>query len=247
VVALRLRIEHARELLRTTDLPQRDIAQYCGFADVHHFSKAFKRLTRLPPGAHRTAYSAYRQSCHSNELRCRRTLVFSAPLRLRSHATNRSCRHPGASIWNLSLTTLPIGTILIPNGSYEGDGVNEDDRVIGRTRDCLLSPHHRERSEQSPRPTGAITLVAPHHVLDRRPRHPRPSLPLADCRPGRGTAECQVPSTSRLGRLAPVVRIGSAANRVSPRHHPRCRVDTHPLSGGHHPWCRPDTPGRKHT
>ena len=166
---------------------------------------------------------------------------------LRSYATNRSCRHPGASIWNLSLTTLPIGTILIPNGSYEGDGVNEDDRVIGRTRDCLLSPHHRERSEQSPRPTGAITLVAPHHVLDRRPRHPRPSLPLADCRPGRGAAECQVPSTSRLGRRAPVVRIGSAANRVSPRHYPRCRADTHPLSGGHHPWCRPDTPGRKHT
>jgi AraC-like DNA-binding protein len=51
---LRLRIEHAQELLRTTDLPQRDIAEYCGFADVHHFSKAFKRLTRLPPGAFRT-------------------------------------------------------------------------------------------------------------------------------------------------------------------------------------------------
>jgi transcriptional regulator GlxA family with amidase domain len=52
---LRLRIEHAQELLRTTDLPQRDIAAYCGFADVHHFSKAFKRITRLPPGVYRTA------------------------------------------------------------------------------------------------------------------------------------------------------------------------------------------------
>jgi AraC-like DNA-binding protein len=52
---LRLRIEHAQELLRTTDLPQREIAEYCGFADVHHFSKAFKRITRLPPGAYRTA------------------------------------------------------------------------------------------------------------------------------------------------------------------------------------------------
>ena len=51
---LRLRIEHAQELLRTTDLPQRDIAESCGFADVHHFSKAFKRITRLPPGAYRT-------------------------------------------------------------------------------------------------------------------------------------------------------------------------------------------------
>jgi transcriptional regulator GlxA family with amidase domain len=55
VVALRLRIEHAQELLRTTDLLQRDIAAYCGFADVHHFSKAFKRITQLPPGAYRTA------------------------------------------------------------------------------------------------------------------------------------------------------------------------------------------------
>jgi AraC-like DNA-binding protein len=52
---LRLRIEHAQELLRTTDLPQRDIAAYCGFADVHHFSKAFKRITQLPPGAYRSA------------------------------------------------------------------------------------------------------------------------------------------------------------------------------------------------
>ena len=55
MVALRLRIEQAQELLRTTDLPQRDIAEYYGFADIHHFSKAFKRITRLPPGAFRLA------------------------------------------------------------------------------------------------------------------------------------------------------------------------------------------------
>lgn len=48
---LRLRIAHAHELLRTTGLPIRDIAHYCGFADVHHFSKAFKRLTGETPGA----------------------------------------------------------------------------------------------------------------------------------------------------------------------------------------------------
>jgi AraC-like DNA-binding protein len=52
---LRLRIEHARELLRTTDLPLRDIAEYCGFTDVHHFSKAFKRIAHIPPGAYRRA------------------------------------------------------------------------------------------------------------------------------------------------------------------------------------------------
>jgi transcriptional regulator GlxA family with amidase domain len=55
VITLRLRIAHAQELLRTTDPPQCDIAAYCGFADVHHFSKAFKRITRLSPGAYRTA------------------------------------------------------------------------------------------------------------------------------------------------------------------------------------------------
>jgi AraC-like DNA-binding protein len=52
---LRLRIEYAQELLRTTDLSQRDIAAYCGFADVHHFSKAFRRITQLPPGTYRSA------------------------------------------------------------------------------------------------------------------------------------------------------------------------------------------------
>ena len=53
VVALRLRIEHVQDLLRTTDLPQCGIAAYCGSAHVHHFSKAFKRITRLSPGAYR--------------------------------------------------------------------------------------------------------------------------------------------------------------------------------------------------
>jgi AraC-like DNA-binding protein len=50
---LRLRIEHARSMLTTTDLPLRDIAAACGFADEHHFSKAFKRSVGMPPGAYR--------------------------------------------------------------------------------------------------------------------------------------------------------------------------------------------------
>lgn len=50
---LRLRIAHAQELLHSTDLPLREIAEYCGFADVHHFSKAFKRIVQIPPGAYR--------------------------------------------------------------------------------------------------------------------------------------------------------------------------------------------------
>jgi AraC-like DNA-binding protein len=50
---LQLRIEHAQELLQTTDLPLRQIAEDCGFADVHHFAKAFKRFVHTPPGAYR--------------------------------------------------------------------------------------------------------------------------------------------------------------------------------------------------
>ena len=52
---LRLRIEHAQSLLTTTDLPLREIASACGFADEHHFSKAFKRMARISPGAYRHA------------------------------------------------------------------------------------------------------------------------------------------------------------------------------------------------
>ena len=50
---VRLRIGHAQDLLAATDLPLKQIAEYCGFADVHHFSKAFKRMVQLPPGAFR--------------------------------------------------------------------------------------------------------------------------------------------------------------------------------------------------
>ncbi|WP_336786205.1 AraC family transcriptional regulator [Paenibacillus sp. MMO-177] len=51
---LDMRISHARELLRTTDLSQEQIAAYCGFADVHHFSKSFRKKTGLPPGQYRS-------------------------------------------------------------------------------------------------------------------------------------------------------------------------------------------------
>lgn len=50
---LRQRIEYAQNLLRSTDLPLPQIAEACGFADVHHFSKAFKRIVERPPGAFR--------------------------------------------------------------------------------------------------------------------------------------------------------------------------------------------------
>jgi AraC-like DNA-binding protein len=47
---LDLRVRHAQELLLNTDLSQEDIASYCGFADIHHFSKAFRKRTGQTPG-----------------------------------------------------------------------------------------------------------------------------------------------------------------------------------------------------
>ena len=51
---LDMRISHARDLLRNTDLSQEQIAAYCGFADVHHFSKSFRKKSGLPPGRYRS-------------------------------------------------------------------------------------------------------------------------------------------------------------------------------------------------
>ncbi|MBB6673443.1 helix-turn-helix domain-containing protein [Cohnella nanjingensis] len=51
---LDMRISHARELLQNTDLSQEQIAAYCGFADVHHFSKSFRKKMGLPPGRYRS-------------------------------------------------------------------------------------------------------------------------------------------------------------------------------------------------
>jgi transcriptional regulator GlxA family with amidase domain len=50
---LEMRVAHAGELLRSTPLSQEEIAAYCGFADIHHFSKRFKRCTGMTPGAYR--------------------------------------------------------------------------------------------------------------------------------------------------------------------------------------------------
>ena len=44
-----IRINHAKELLRTTNLSIAKIAYQCGYNDSHYFSSAFKRQTGLPP------------------------------------------------------------------------------------------------------------------------------------------------------------------------------------------------------
>jgi AraC family transcriptional regulator len=43
------RIEHARELLRHTDLAINRIASRVGFLDAQHFNKAFRRVTGMSP------------------------------------------------------------------------------------------------------------------------------------------------------------------------------------------------------
>jgi AraC-like DNA-binding protein len=50
---LRMRLRHARELLRTTGHTLQEIADFCGFADLHHLSKTFRRETGLSPGQYR--------------------------------------------------------------------------------------------------------------------------------------------------------------------------------------------------
>lgn len=54
-----LRIEHACSLLATTDATQAEIARLCGFADVPHFSKTFRRSTGFTPGEYRDGKRAH--------------------------------------------------------------------------------------------------------------------------------------------------------------------------------------------
>jgi AraC-like DNA-binding protein len=52
------RIEHAYQLLGQTDLPLREIASACRFADQSHFSKQFKKLSGLTPAEYRNLFQA---------------------------------------------------------------------------------------------------------------------------------------------------------------------------------------------
>jgi AraC-like DNA-binding protein len=45
-----LRVEAARDLLLTTDLPLRAIAPRVGFYDEHHLSRVFRQCLHVPPG-----------------------------------------------------------------------------------------------------------------------------------------------------------------------------------------------------
>lgn len=49
----RMRLETARELVRTTSLPIGDVAQMAGFSNQAHFADAYKTIFGEPPSAHR--------------------------------------------------------------------------------------------------------------------------------------------------------------------------------------------------
>ena len=55
---LQLRVQRAQELLENTQHSLSEIAAECGFADVHHFSKAFTRRTNCTPRAFRARHAA---------------------------------------------------------------------------------------------------------------------------------------------------------------------------------------------
>ncbi len=46
---VRVRVEHACELLKTTDLPLQQISQKCGFGDITYFNRCFKKNIGMPP------------------------------------------------------------------------------------------------------------------------------------------------------------------------------------------------------
>jgi len=48
-----VRITHAKQLLRFTDLPIEKIGMECGMRDANYFSRAFKKVEGIPPGEYR--------------------------------------------------------------------------------------------------------------------------------------------------------------------------------------------------
>ncbi len=50
---MQMRIDHARDMLVNSELSMVQIATYCGFSDIHHFSKIFKQRTQATPSNYR--------------------------------------------------------------------------------------------------------------------------------------------------------------------------------------------------
>jgi len=54
---VQVRVEHAKELLRRSELPLAEVAARVGFSDQSHFSSMFKRMTSMTPRSYRNAMS----------------------------------------------------------------------------------------------------------------------------------------------------------------------------------------------
>jgi len=52
------RLEKAKALLKSTDLPLTSVAAECGFADQAHLTNVFSRQVGTPPGAYRRYWKA---------------------------------------------------------------------------------------------------------------------------------------------------------------------------------------------
>lgn len=50
---IRMRIEHAKFVITTTDLPLEQVAEICGYSSEVHFYRQFKKLTGISPGKFR--------------------------------------------------------------------------------------------------------------------------------------------------------------------------------------------------
>nr|MCR5032076.1 helix-turn-helix transcriptional regulator [Lachnospiraceae bacterium] len=54
-----VRMDKAKELLRTTDLKIRDISLEVGYEDDHVFTRRFKKYTGKTPGQYRSEHYVY--------------------------------------------------------------------------------------------------------------------------------------------------------------------------------------------
>lgn len=52
----KLRVEEAKRLLESTELPMEDISEQTGYSDTSFFRHLFKRLTGLTPGEYRQMF-----------------------------------------------------------------------------------------------------------------------------------------------------------------------------------------------
>ena len=55
---IRGRIEHAAALIQTTDMSISEIAAACGYENLEHFSRQFKKISRMTPTEYITSIKA---------------------------------------------------------------------------------------------------------------------------------------------------------------------------------------------